>query len=174
MKEDIFAMYFSLRFFHALQHTRNIYTHILCESDLGMKARCGKISLRQKKKFFFIVRWQYSIRERKRHSRHVYYYYLHSCHSDFFLLESKIYIEIISRINRISLPKFYFLVGEQKSMSERACTNSLEYSLYLIESKINIFSRSGFIFLLLITLRIVTMLTPFTHCWWGNFIAFLF
>lgn len=70
-----------------------------------------------KKKVFFIVRWQYSIRERKRHSRHVYYYYLHSCHSDFFLLESKIYIEIISRINRISLPKFIFIfwLGSKKA-----------------------------------------------------------
>lgn len=59
------------------------------------------------------------------------------------LLKRRVYIEIICRINRfLCRNSFYFA---KNSMSERACTNSLEYSLYLIESKINIFSRSGFI-----------------------------
>lgn len=65
---------FFLSSFHALQHTQHT---LLCEERF--KARCEKIFIFFRKNFFR----KHKARVEKRHLRHVYYYYLHSCHLRF-------------------------------------------------------------------------------------------
>lgn len=74
MKEDIFATFSFLPF--TLYSTHNI--HFYARSDLKHDAK-RFLFFSEKRNFFR----KHKARVEKRHLRHVYYYYLHSCHLRF-------------------------------------------------------------------------------------------
>lgn len=108
-------------------------------------------------------------REWKRYSRHVNIIIYTAVIQNFRREKhtSEMYEQSIMKKKNTFLPKKkkdFSSSHDENSKHERVCTNSLEYSLCLIESKINIFSSSGFIFFRFLwgLQWIVTKLTPFT------------